>query len=125
MVSRTRRSQAGSTSASVRSRRTSDTCSKSLVSPAAQRPSGSPHAAAWFDSTSSLRSDSLASRVGLGTLTQEIQAAIDDLRPLRGRRRAVFVVTVLPLVGRGLRVTPWRIFPFLLASERGDVQITP
>src|SRR5262249_54967933 len=43
----------------------------------------------------------------------------------RSLRRAVRVVIVPPLIRRGLRVAVRRVFPFLLAAERGDVEIVP
>src|SRR5262249_3709430 len=38
---------------------------------------------------------------------------------------AIFVVPIPPLVRRCLRITFWRVLPFLLAPERSDVEIVP
>jgi len=46
-------------------------------------------------------------------------------RSARSLARAVGVVVVPPLVGRRLRVALRRVLPFLLAPERGDVEVTP
>src|SRR4051794_7892851 len=40
-------------------------------------------------------------------------------------RASVRVVVVPPLVRRGLRVPVGRVFPRLLAPERGDVEVAP
>jgi hypothetical protein len=54
-------------------------------------------------------------------------SGVGHLNPLRIRRGlgAVVVVPVPPLVWRRLRVALWRIFPFLLAPERGHVEVAP
>src|SRR5262245_46583522 len=54
-------------------------------------------------------------------------SSVGHLHPLRVRRgpSIVVVVPIPPLVRRGLRVTRWRIFPFLLAPERRHVEVTP
>src|SRR5581483_9348051 len=49
---------------------------------------------------------------------------VDPLRVRRGLG-IVIVVPVPPLVGRGLGVTVWRVFPSLLTAERGDIEVTP
>jgi hypothetical protein len=72
---------------------------------------------------------------GTGSMSRQDAAAVagaDRMNPLRaGSRRersrvlAVRVVVVPPLVRRGLRVALGRVFPLLLASKRGDVEIAP
>src|ERR1700737_560420 len=64
-------------------------------------------------------------RVALDRLTLEIEAAIDDARPLGRRGVAVCVVPVPPLVRRRLRVALRRVLPLLLAAERSDVEVAP
>src|SRR5882757_11249957 len=52
---------------------------------------------------------------------------VRHFNPLRVRRglSLVVVMPVPPLVRQGLRVALGRIFPFLLASERGHVEVAP
>src|ERR1700744_1461487 len=54
-------------------------------------------------------------------------ACVGHLHPLAVRRGLSFVVVVPvpPLVGRGLWVTFWRVFPGLLTAERREVKVAP
>src|SRR6516225_3944884 len=55
-----------------------------------------------------------------------LNSALDRCAPLLGWRSvAEFVVPLPPLVRRGLRVALGRVLPFLLATERGNVEIVP
>src|SRR5262245_34434576 len=54
-----------------------------------------------------------------------LSCPIDDVRPLRRRGAAVFVVPVPPLVRRSLRIALRRVLPLFLAPERRDVEVVP
>src|SRR6476660_7060476 len=62
-----------------------------------------------------------------GTARLSARAAPADLCENSGRSFvvAVLVVPIPPLIRCCLRITFGRVFPFLLPSERGDVEIVP